>query len=71
VNRTRNATDFKTAFRGAKLKYEYVFRERIDKLRAALEDAALSLTKADIDDSLEYHARATSSTRCSKPSTGD
>jgi hypothetical protein len=57
VNRTRNATDFKTAFRGAKLKYEYVFRERIDKLRAALEDAALSLTKADIDDSLEYHAR--------------
>jgi hypothetical protein len=57
VTRTRNATDFKTAFLGAKLKYEYVFRERIDKLRAALEGAALPLTKADIDDSLEYHAR--------------
>jgi hypothetical protein len=57
VTRTRNATDFKTAFLGAKLKYEYVFRERIAKLRAALEGATVPLTKADIDDSLEYHAR--------------
>ncbi len=57
MTRTRNATDFKTAFLGAKLKYEYVFRERIDKLRAALEGASLPLTRADVDDSLEYHAR--------------
>jgi hypothetical protein len=53
VSRSRNAVDFRTAFLGAKSKYDYVFRDRIDRLHAKLDKPS----KVAVDDSLEYHSR--------------
>ena len=53
MSRSRNAVDFRTAFLGAKTKYDSVFRDRIDRLHTQLDKPS----KVAVDDSLEYHSR--------------
>jgi hypothetical protein len=59
VSRTRNAIEFRTRFLGATSDYLRLFQPLLDKLRAQL--AATTAPPApdpDLDDSLEFHARA-------------
>jgi hypothetical protein len=57
VSRTRNADEFRTAFQQARSEYDRVFRRQIEAVRAQYDPISMERRRADLDESLEYHAR--------------